>query len=45
MPWYDKTPSPKVWLCYEFDYARHIDYGLYLDHYDMSVIDYNTVTM
>ena len=44
MPWYDKIPSPR------YDYATSmttlgIDYGLYLDDYDMSVIDYNTVTM
>ena len=36
--------NTKVWLCYEYDYAG-IDYGLYLDDYDMSVIYYNTVTM
>ena len=40
-----QNTKSKVWLCYEYDYARHIDYGLYLDDYDMSVIDYNTVTM
>jgi hypothetical protein len=44
MPWYDKIPSPR------YGYATSmitpgIDYGLYLDNYDTSVIDYNTVTM
>ena len=42
MPWYDKIPR--------YGYATSmtmpgIDYGLYLDDYDMSVIDYNTVPM
>ena len=42
MPWYDKIPR--------YGYATSmttpgIDYGLYLDDFDMSVIDYNTVTM
>ena len=41
MPWYDKIPR--------YGYATSmttpgIDNGLYLDDYDMSVIDYNTVT-
>ena len=38
--WYDKIPR--------YGYAMTtpgIDYGLYLDDYDMSVIYYNTVTM
>ena len=42
VPWYDKIPR--------YDYAMSmttpgIDYGLYLDDYDMSVIYYNTLTM
>ena len=37
-----QIPSPR------YGYAMitpGIDYGLYLDNYDTSVIDYNTVTM
>ena len=46
MPWYDKIPSPRYgyvtsMITPGIDYA----YGLYLDNYNTSVIDYNTVTM
>ena len=40
MPWYDKIPRYGNAMT-----MPGIDYGLYLDDYDMSVIYYNTVTM
>ena len=40
MPWCDKIPRYGYAMT-----APGIDYGLYLDDYDMSVIYYNTVTM
>ena len=42
MPWHDKIPRHG----YATSMATPgIDYGLYLDDYDISVIYYNTVTM